>query len=304
MKLKIIIFLDKNFLWWFKLSIEDQKNRDLFLKICFMYFLIHILNVLDIKEEIDDVLPTELVSMNNDGEFKIFDDLHDFRVITKSGLIIIFEFKKNMIRTDDLKQVYNYFKRLDCKCENDIIAIIIVISKEGRIKAYDIHDVTYHPRIIKTKKINKQQDLKIIRNKLKDNIILTSMECSLLITFPLFDLEETEAEIVEEMCYYIKYKNHCIPDDLLDGIILGMYLNILEYVDIDKQDELKEMIDVVTKSEGVIAGLINKGKEQGIEQGIEQGEKNIILDLLKVYTIEEISSIINKDEAEIRKIIE
>ena len=265
-----------------------------------MYFLIHILNVLDIKEEIDDVLPTELVSMNNDGEFKIFDDLHDFRVITKSGLIIIFEFKKNMIRTDDLKQVYNYFKRLDCKCENDIIAIIIVISKEGRIKAYDIHDVTYHPRIIKTKKINKQQDLKIIRNKLKDNIILTSMECSLLITFPLFDLEETEAEIVEEMCYYIKYKNHCIPDDLLDGIILGMYLNILEYVDIDKQDELKEMIDVVTKSEGVIAGLINKGKEQGIEQG----EKNIILDLLKVYTIEEISSIINKDEAEIRKIIE
>ena len=60
------------------------------------------------------------------------------------------------------------------------------------------------------------------------------------------------------------------------------------------------MIDVVTKSEGVIAGLINKG----IEQGIEQGEKNIILDLLKVYTIEEISSIINKDEAEIRKIIE
>ena len=64
------------------------------------------------------------------------------------------------------------------------------------------------------------------------------------------------------------------------------------------------MIDVVTKSEGVIAGLINKGKEQGIEQGIEQGEKNIILDLLKVYTIEEISSIINKDEAEIRKIIE
>ena len=64
------------------------------------------------------------------------------------------------------------------------------------------------------------------------------------------------------------------------------------------------MIDVVTKSEGVIAGLINKGKEQGIEQGIEQGEKNIILDLLKVYSIEEVSKMINKDEAEIRKLLD
>ena len=60
------------------------------------------------------------------------------------------------------------------------------------------------------------------------------------------------------------------------------------------------MIYVVTKSEGVIAGLINKG----IEQGIEQGEKNIILDLLKVYSIEEVSKMINKDEAEIRKLLD
>ena len=67
------------------------------------------------------------------------------------------------------------------------------------------------------------------------------------------------------------------------------------------------MIGVVTKSEGVIAGLINKGKEQGIELGIElgieQGEKNIILDLLKVHSIEEVSKMIDRDEAEIRRLI-
>ena len=161
--------------------------------------------MLGIDEEIEDILPTELITLKRKDKIKIFDDLHDFRAITKSGKIIIFEFKKNMLRKDDLEQVYNYLWNTSCKEKTDVIAILIVISKEGRIKAYDIHDVTYHPRIIKTKKINKQQDLKIIRNKLKDNIILTSMECSLLITFPLFDLEETEAEIVEEMCYYIKY---------------------------------------------------------------------------------------------------
>jgi hypothetical protein len=192
------------------MSIEDQKNRDLFIKICFMYFLIHILNILGIDEEIEDVLPTELVSMDRAG-FKIFDDLQDFRVVTKSGLVIIFEFKKNMLRTDDLKQVYNYFRRLDCKGEEDIIAIIIVISKGGKIEAYQKLDVTYHPRIIKTKEINKQQDLKIIRDKFKDNIKLTSQECSLLIALPLFELKESEEEIVEEVCQYIKHDKQCIP---------------------------------------------------------------------------------------------
>ena len=32
------------------------------------------------------------------------------------------------------------------------MAIIIVISKEGKIKEYQELDITYHPRIIKTKK--------------------------------------------------------------------------------------------------------------------------------------------------------
>ena len=76
------------------MSIEEKKNRDLFLKMCFMYFLMHILNVLGIDEEIEDILPTELITLKRKDKIKIFDDLHDFRAITKSGKIIIFEFKK------------------------------------------------------------------------------------------------------------------------------------------------------------------------------------------------------------------
>ena len=74
------------------MSIENVKNRDLFLKMCFMYFLIHILKVFGIDEEIEDVLPTELITLKRIENFKIFDFLHDFKVITKSGKIIIFEF--------------------------------------------------------------------------------------------------------------------------------------------------------------------------------------------------------------------
>jgi hypothetical protein len=132
-----------------------------------MYFLNHILKVLGIDEEIVDVLPTELITWTKNDMLKIFDDLHDFRVLTQSGKIIIFEFKKNSIRTQDLEQMYNYFWHTYCKEKTDVMAIIIVISKEGKIMEYTKQDFTYHPRIIKTKKINKQEDLKTIRTNLK-----------------------------------------------------------------------------------------------------------------------------------------
>ena len=280
------------------MSIENQKNRDLFLKICFMYFLNNILNVLDIDEEIDDILPTELITVDKKGRLKIFDDLQDFRVSTKSGKIIIFEFKKNTLRSDDLQQLYNYYKRTYCKEKTDIIAILIVISKE-----YKELDITYHPRIIKTKKINKQEDLKIIRDKFENNEILTSMQCSLLITFPLFELNEKESKIVEEMCNNIKFKKHCIPKEKIDEIIMAMYLNILEYIEPDKIDNLMEMIEVTTRTEGVIAKMKREERNIGKNNGITQGERNIILELLKKYSLTEVSSMIEKDESEIRKIV-
>ena len=297
------------------MSIEEKKNRDLLFKLCFMYFLMHILIVLGIDEEIEDVLPTEMISFNIKDKFKIFNNLHDFRVLTKSGKIIIFEFKKNPLRKADLKQVYDYFWSTSCKEKTDVIAILIVISKEGKIQEYERLNITYHPRIIKTKTINKQKDLKEIREKFENNKILTSEECSLLIALPLFELMESEADIVEETCSYIKDKKHCIPADELDGIILGMYLNIVEYIEPEKQKELLEMIDMAARTKGIFEqwkeeqkneGInegIHKGISKGISKGITLGEKNIILELLKTNTIEEVSIMIHKDVSEIKKIL-
>ena len=49
---------------------------------------------------------------------------------------------------------------------------------------------------------------------------------------------------------------------MLDEITLAMYLNIVEYVDIAKQDELLEMINMEEKCEGVIAQLKKKVKKK------------------------------------------
>ena len=281
------------------MSVEEQRNRDLFLKMCFMYYLMHILIVLGIDEEVVDVLPTELITLNIKDGFKIFDDQHDFRVLTKSGKIIIFEFKKKILRKEDLKQVYNYYWNTYCKEKTSVIPIIIVIAKEGSMKEYAEEYFTLRPRIIKTKLINKQEDLKAIRDKFKNDKILTSEECSLMITFPLFDLKESEVEIVEEMCSYLKDKKHCIPAGELDGLIMGMYLNIIEYIDSEKQDKLMEDIEMAARTKGVF----QQWKEDQWNEGLNQGEKNIILELLETNTIEEVSLMIHKDVSEIKKIL-
>ena len=289
------------------MSLENQRNRDLLFKICFMYYLMHILIVLGIDEEVVDVLPTELITLNIKDGFRIFDDQHDFRVLTKSGKIIIFEFKKDMLRKEDLKQTYNYYWNTYCKEKTGVIPIIIVIAKEGNIKEYIAEYFTLRPKIIKTKLINKQEDLKAIRDKFKNNRLLTSEECSLMIAFPLFDLKESEAEIVEEMCSYLKDKKHCIPADELDGLIMGMYLNIIEYIDSEKQEELMEDIEMAARTKGVIEQWKEEQRKdainEGINKGINQGEKNIILELLKTNTPEEVSIMIHKDVSEIQKIL-
>ena len=211
-----------------------KNNRDLFLKFSFMYFLAHILKVLGIDEEIKEIMPTEMISFKKIGRRKIFDNFLDFHVVTKSEKILIFEFKKNPLTKKDLKQAFEYYDRLHCQKKADVKLIIILLSRGGKIREYTKLDITYHPQIIKTKKINKQKPLSTIRDKLQHNKKLTEEEISLLITLPLFDIKEGEADITEEICGYIKLKRHCIPENLYDEMVLAMFLNIEEYVDEEK----------------------------------------------------------------------
>ena len=277
------------------MPIENIKNRDIFLKFCFMYFLVHILKVLGIDEEIDEILPSEQITFQKIGKEKIFDNFLDFQVLTKSGKILVFEFKKRTLTNDDLKQAFEYYDRVHCKQKADVKLIIIVLSNNGRIKEYTKLDITFHPEIIKTKSINKQKDLSIIRHKLEHNNDLTLYECSLLVALPLFELEESEADITREVCELIKYKSDCIPNEIVDEISVAMYLNIMEYVEEEKRDELLEMINMAEKVQGIIAQIKNEGRSEGRQE--------IIARLLKNHGIEEVARLLGMKTSEILKIV-
>ena len=284
-----------------------KNNRDLFLKFSFMYFLAHILKVLGIDEEIEEIMPTEMISFKKIGRRKIFDSVLDFHVVTKSEKILIFELKKNPLTKKDLKQAFEYCDRLHCQKKADVKLIIILLSKDGKIREYTKLDITYHPQIIKTKKINKQKPLSSIRDKLQHNKKLTEEEISLLITLPLFDIKESEADITEEICGYIKLKRHCIPENLYDEMVLAMFLNIEEYVDEEKKEKLLEMINMAESYQGVISEIRNEARNDGINegrnQGRDEGKKSIISRLLKKYSVEEVAELLEMKSSEILNII-
>lgn len=53
--------------------------------------------------------------------------------------------------------------------------------------------------------------------------------CFLLLTLPLFELDISEAEIVIETFGYVKSKKQCVPKEMFDKVVMGSYLNIVEY---------------------------------------------------------------------------
>ena len=90
-----------------------------------------------------------------------------------------------------------------------------------------------------------------------------------------------------------------------------MYLNIVEYVGEDKQDELLEMIDMDRKCEGIIAQIkkeaeenaFKKGEKDGFKKGEENGQRDIIKTLLKTLSLNDVARYLHKDESEILKIL-
>jgi polyribonucleotide nucleotidyltransferase len=83
-------------------------------------------------------------------------------------------------------------------------------------------------------------------------------------------LDVGEDEIVSETCRYIKSKRHCIPCEMFDKVVVGSYLNIVEYIDEDEQESLLEMIGMAERAKGVLQMYKEEMKEEMKEEVKEE----------------------------------
>ena len=79
-----------------------------------------------------------------------------------------------------------------------------------------------------------------------------------------------------------------------------MYLNIMEYVEEEKRDELLEMINMAEKVQGIIAQIKNEGRSEGRSEG----RREIISMLLKNHGIEEVAMLLGMKTSEILKMVD
>ena len=94
------------------------------------------LKLFGIDEEADEILYNERITMERGDIVEILHHIMDFPVLTKSGKILLFEFKKDMPRRADVKQLYKYFIKLHCDEAREIIPILLTIPKNGNIESY------------------------------------------------------------------------------------------------------------------------------------------------------------------------
>lgn len=96
---------------------------------------------------------------------------------------------------------------------------------------------------------------------------------------------------LKETCHYIKYKKHCIPIQKLDEVIIGNYLNIVEYIDENKQNQFMEMIGMAEKAKGVLEMYKEEMKEEMEEEMREEFNIEMAKKLKNVLSADEIAKI-------------
>lgn len=69
---------------------------------------------------------------------------------------------------------------------------------------------------------------------------------------------------------------------MLNEITIATYLNILEYIDVEKQEELMGMIGMSEKYEGIVAQIKNESKIEGKREG----KKAMLESLLQNISLE------------------
>ena len=294
-----------------KINSGKINYADLNFKVLFMFFVMSILELFGIDEEVDEILYNELITMEQGDILKIFHHLMDLPVLTKSGKILLFEFKKELLRTTDFKQIYTYFKKLECQENRQVIPILITIPKGGNVDSYSTQFIKFSPLVLKTKSVDIQKDLLTIRDKFNNNQMLTKKECSLIIALPFFESDEDEGELIEEFCYYIKNNKENIPQDQLKRIVMGLYFDIVGYVSEDKQQELMEMINMATVYKGVVSEIKKEGERNGEIRGVRRGKRigerralrRVISRLLKNSSYPQVAKQLEMDEREVRKIM-
>lgn len=246
-------------------NLKKIKNRDEYVKISELNYANTFLELIGLDEEIERILPTEIINPN------LYNKFTDIRGLTKSGKIIIIEGQKKVLKEQDFSRYYGYFKDTYCGYYKEVKFIIACLSEGNNLKILMTEEhICFKPTVIEFKKIDGGEYLKGLRNKFKKQEELSHNECGILVHLPLCKLPISEEEYVREICGYIK-EYGCISEDEKNTIVPAMYLNIKHYIESQyEQEKLLEAINVLRYCENGLDRKIRLAREDEARKVTEQ----------------------------------
>lgn len=257
-------------------NLKKIKNRDEYIKICELNYANTFLEVIGYNEEIDRLLPTEIINSKLENKFT------DIRGLTKSGKIIIIEGQTDVLREPDLERYYGYFKDTFCDFLKEVKFIIACFSEGKNQRRFNAEEnVCFKPIVIELKRIDGSKYLSKLIAKFKNNKELNHRDCAILVHLPLFKLPISEKEYVREICGYIK-KYPCIPEEEKSTIIPAMYLNIHYFIDDEyEQEKLLEAINMLKYCENGLDKKIRLAREDEARKVTEDVTEKVTEDFAR-----------------------
>nr|WP_295001864.1 hypothetical protein [uncultured Methanobrevibacter sp.] len=297
---------------------EIHEIYDYIMKIIILAYLSEFLKYIGYDGEIDEVLQTEVFTVN--GSKKNL----DFLCRLKDGTICHIEFQFPVAYGDDLGRFFNYNIIAEIQLGSTVNSIIFNFTESGRGlgKIKIGNSKNFCPRIFYLGDIDFEYELEIIHIKLglrlleniiKDeekNIRLTYQEELHLLLMSLAPKYDDKSKLLKSVVGLLKNKN-IFHEEKINIIQSLIQIEIDNFLNEDERKEFEGDIEMTSETEEIMMRAArevrrkseqqaiedaekrgwDEGREEGREEGRDEGKKEVAKNLKGLFSPEEISKI-------------
>lgn len=256
------------------MSREIHKIFDVILKIIMLTYAEEFLEYIEEKRTIKKILNTEIITKK--GRYLYL----DFLCLLEDNNLLNIEFQFKSPDGSDLERIFDYNNHAQCLydalCETIIIHIKNKSSKHKKRKIGS--SKTFHPEHVYLKRKNYYKSLLTIKNKVANNLKLSSFDEIDLMVMCLIVNQKNKVKLINQICKMLK-KEELFDKTKLDTFKAVLKMVIKNLISEGERKKLKGEINMTPQAEAIITQAarevskkyLNFEKEELLEQGRAEG---------------------------------
>lgn len=244
-----------------KSVLHASSHEDRALKSMMQFFAKELLPVLGIQEEIQEIMPTELVELSVHSYFQ------DFTMKKKDGNWIHMEFQSTDGGIEDLKRFRSYEAVASYQYHVEVTTYVLYSGKiKNPITEFSEGVNTYRVIPIILQDQNADTLIRELQELAKEGKSLTKSQLLQLTLCPLMGGEMPQKERIKE-AYALTRKSTEVTKEELNKIETVIYTMADKFLEQTELEEVKEAMEMTRLGQMLVEDGIQKGRESGIREG-------------------------------------